>query len=176
MRSDSDMLTKPLRTAITRERIQQHAADIDQLLQTVGTKLKVSRACINIPEKDSMVCVREWLAPNVKPSVESGFPLKYLGLLVGDDPVLVSEYSASISVPWFVRPLVRPLIYSLARAFDLDAIILAPHRVNGEIGMLLTLDICKEQTITPERLGSLSTTAKEDARQTLANIADLLRA
>jgi hypothetical protein len=168
--SHADLIDDVLRLTVS------HADDgpalIEKILQHVGPRLDVSRACFNQIFGRDTICVFEWCEPGVAPSIGTHFPIRFLKHFMRDGPVALSETAALSRVPRIFHPMARPLIASLAQRLDLSEVVVAachgPDRLEG----VLTFDVCAERAPNPERSGR----ATELAAQLAPIVARVLRA
>ncbi len=127
---------------------------IQELLNRIGPAFQVSRACFNEfkgvdPEKRDMVCVMEWCAENVKPSVGTRFPELLVRHFLDKEFFMLTTESALEMIPMSFRSVAKPLISAIARTENLEYTGVLPYKIQDKLEGWFTFDVCRNNEHKP---------------------------
>ena len=150
LRESEERLREQNEYNILRARIWELAADkklsdnqlIYNVLEIIGRKFGVDRACFNTFSENIAECAFEWCREGIHPSLGTKLPVNLLKYLITDEFLVLTRDKALSKFPEFVRPIAGVLVDNLMEELSLEKVVVIPCHINGDIEGTITLDLC----------------------------------
>ncbi|GEM_PF-5291431 len=115
---------------------------ISAILETIGPAFHLSRVCYNTFIEADCVCVREWCAHGIRPSLGSKFPRKFIDEYQHHDASEITLDSFIEQFPLLLRGTARNIAGVFVKTLNLEKIIFLPIKIGTVYEGAITLDIC----------------------------------
>jgi PAS domain S-box-containing protein len=118
------------------------SALIQNLLESVGPALGVSRASFNRVEGDEVHCVIEWCAPEVSATLGTRGPRAMAEQLTTGEITVVTRESALARFPAEMREEAESFIDAMISAQQIESLLIVPCNIAGTVEGYVTMDVC----------------------------------